>query len=191
MGKNLETSKVIDELLRYTVAGGVVGAALLAPNSLKFTSKPLKIFLRTLDEREQQRKLKKLTTYMHSQGLVRGSYEHGLVITAVGRKRLEKADFENLKIAKPKRWDRKWRLIIFDIPESQRLARMALTSKLKSLDCQLLQQSVWIHPYPCHEEVKIICINYCIEKWVTYIETTHIDHEAKLKQRFKSILNFK
>jgi phenylacetic acid degradation operon negative regulatory protein len=44
------------------------------------------------------------------------------------------------------RWDGKWRLFLFDIPESERSARRKLTRTLAAAGCGCLQGSVWIAP---------------------------------------------
>lgn len=74
---------------------------------------------------------------------------------------------------------------MFDIPEQDRYAREKFTGKIRELGMQLLQQSVWIHPYPCHDKLSIIVIHFGIDQWLTYIETNHIDNEEKLIERFQ------
>lgn len=44
-------------------------------------------------------------------------------------------------------WDRKWRIIMFDIEETQRRARDTLRNKLKELGFGMLQESVFVTPY--------------------------------------------
>ena len=48
---------------------------------------------------------------------------------------------------KPPEWDGKWRMILFDIPESQRTIRQMVRLKLIDLGVRMLQSSVWITPY--------------------------------------------
>src|SRR6266581_1746092 len=45
-------------------------------------------------------------------------------------------------------WDRKWRLLIFDLPASQMELRQRLWRWLRSQRFGYLQQSVWISPDP-------------------------------------------
>jgi phenylacetic acid degradation operon negative regulatory protein len=44
------------------------------------------------------------------------------------------------------KWDRKWRLFLFDIPETERSKRRRLTRTLAAAGCGCLQGSVWIAP---------------------------------------------
>jgi phenylacetic acid degradation operon negative regulatory protein len=51
------------------------------------------------------------------------------------------------RIPKPdQRWDYNWRMILFDIPESQRTVRQMFRLKLMDLGARMLQSSVWITP---------------------------------------------
>lgn len=46
-----------------------------------------------------------------------------------------------------KKWDEKWRMILFDIPESKRTVRQMFRLKLLDLGARMFQSSVWITPY--------------------------------------------
>ena len=188
MPRNNQTSAIIDTILKIAVTGGVLGSAVIAPGTIKITHKPALKFLDKLDERTKEREVRRVLLYMRRRGYLVGDYEHGLKITKTGRKRLEQNSFEKIKITKPEKWDNKWRLVIFDIPEDRRQSRVYLTHKLKSLGFQHLQQSVWIHPFPCKQEVTTVCIKYNVSKYVTYLETEYIDHDHLLKERFAHII---
>lgn len=68
-----------------------------------------------------------------------------LRITTRGQERI-KRDFPLLSLS-DKRWDRKWRVVIFDIEEATRLARDQLRDKLKELGFGMMQKSVWLTPH--------------------------------------------
>ena len=142
-----------------------------------------------MDERARERELRRTITYMKSRNLIRGNYEHGLQITNKGRKRFEKIELEQIRVQKQKYWDKKWRIIFFDIPEDKKSGRDALIQKLKQLEFYQLQRSVWIYPYPCRDAIAKIASFYRIDTFVTYIETIHIDNEKKLKEKFKNLLS--
>ena len=73
-----------------------------------------------------------------------------------GKEKLKKLVLDELIVKTPKKWDKKWRLVVFDIPESKRKAREALRKKLKDMKFYQCQKSVWIHPFPCMEEIEFI-----------------------------------
>lgn len=49
------------------------------------------------------------------------------------------------------RWDRKWRLVLFDLPEKEHRLRKELHRGLRASGCGCLQGSVWISPRPVPE----------------------------------------
>lgn len=55
-------------------------------------------------------------------------------------------DFPLLSLQK-KAWDRKWRVVIFDIQEKHRRVRDILRRKLRELGFGMVQKSVWISPH--------------------------------------------
>ncbi len=47
----------------------------------------------------------------------------------------------------PRKWDRRWYVVLFDVPEARRDYRRGLRDFLKSLRAGCLQMSVWVAPY--------------------------------------------
>ena len=186
------TSALIDALLRFVAVGGTITASLALPGLIIGLDKPLQKFIKSLDSRDRQREINRVLRYMKQKDLIRhsgaGRFEHGITISKRGRDRLAKINFKNLKINQPKKWDEKWRLVVFDIPESEKFARDSLTLTLHRLGFQPLQRSVWIFPHPCHEEIEAACLYHKVDKYVTYLETSYIDKEKKLKSKFSKII---
>ena len=52
-------------------------------------------------------------------------------ITTNGKNLLRRFDYDDIELSKARTWDKKWRLIIFDIPEKKKKERNALSKKLK------------------------------------------------------------
>lgn len=167
------------------MVGGLTITTLLAPNALLLLDKPLQKYFRELDSRTRERELRKFVSYMKEKRLITSDYAHGLEITDKARDRLAQIDFNNLAITTPDKWDSKWRLCFFDIPENQKTARDGLSHKLRLLGCYQLQRSVWVHPFSYEEELMTVASFYQIDKYITYVETTHINNESKLVEKFK------
>ncbi len=51
------------------------------------------------------------------------------------------------------KWDGKWRVVIFDVPQEFHNQRNLLRLKLKTLGFYMIQKSVFVFPYPCEEEL--------------------------------------
>ena len=111
--------------------------------------------------------------------------KENVTLTQKGRKYTQKYEIDKIVLTKTKKWDKKWRVIIFDIPESKRNARYALSRKLKNLNCYLLQKSVYIFPYACFNEINIILEYFDVSKYVFYIEAQKINDDRKLRKFFK------
>lgn len=187
MDKREATSRVIEGLLRYLAGGSFITAAILIPGLAIGLDKPFNKLMDYLDEKDRQRELRRIVNYMHREQLVT-QYEHGIEITEKGHKRLARSDFDDIHIKVPMRWDGKWRVVVFDIPEEHKSARNALAAKLSKLGFQPLQRSVWVHPFPCHEEIEAVALYYKITDFVTYLETHYIDKPDILRSRFSKIL---
>ena len=188
MPRRTDTSYLIDGLLRFITISGITASAILAPNAVRLFDKPLQKYLKKLDEQQRQSKLRKALTYMKYNQLIAEDYEHGLSLTPKARQRLEKLSFDEITIPKPKTWDKKWRIVFFDIPENHKSNRDAFAAKMRQLGFKVLQRSVFIHPFHCREEVARVAMHYHVRKYISYIEANNIDNEAVLKRRFKSIL---
>ena len=103
-----------------------------------------------------------------------------------GKKRWLYYQFSNLKLKVPKKWDGKWRLLLFNIPELKKNIRDALRRKLKNLGFLEFQKSVFIYPYPCEDEINFIINFFNIEDYVYYIEAPvssdlHFRRHSRLK----------
>ena len=192
MGKNKETSELVDAMLKLVAFSGVLSVGIVAPNAIQALDKPLKIFFSKLDKRSREREYYRLVRYMRQQNLLSPvdntkNYQHGLILSEKGLKRVKQANINSLTIDMQDVWDEKWRIVLFDIPEVSKRNRDYFTTKLKSLGFVQLQRSVWIHSFPCREKIASITEHCGVRKYITYIETSHIDSSNILKTRY----NFK
>ena len=71
-----------------------------------------------------------------------------------------------------KGWDKKWRLIMFEIPETQRALRDKLRRKLTSLGLGILQSSVWITPNDIKNEIEEIRNSFDLGSQLKYFEVS-------------------
>ena len=106
-------------------------------------------------------------------------------LTEKGKEKVEEINFDNLTIKKPNKWDGRWRVVTFDIPENRKPARDALRSKMKELKFYQLQKSVFICPYPCEKEILFLCEFFDIFKFVDIIIAEKIHNDGMLKKVFR------
>jgi len=105
-------------------------------------------------------------------------------LTDKGKSLLKEYKLQDLKIAQPKKWDGKYRVIIFDIKEWKRPIRDKLRRWFESLGLVRLQNSVWVYPHDCQEIIALLKANYKIGNEVLYMEVTHIENDGWLKKVF-------
>ena len=108
-----------------------------------------------------------------------------VILTKKGNEYALEHKIDEIEIKKPKVWDRKWRIVIFDIPEKRRIARDALRNKLQKLGFKELQKSVFVFPYPCEEEMEFIVEFFKIRWYVRYAEISKVTNEEELKLHFE------
>lgn len=108
-----------------------------------------------------------------------------IILSEKGKKRILKYDLDKIQIKKPSKWDKLWRLIVFDIPEDRKAGRTALVVKLKELGFYPMQKSVYIHPYECKSEIDFIVEIFDLAPYVRFLRVKDIDIEIDLKERFR------
>lgn len=189
MTTNTLSRRLVDELIKYLSSGGIIRVNLSQPNLTACLSKQV---LRYIARHNRGREYKRLIRYMRQQNLVSmQEQEDGrtkINLAHGGVKRAQKITLNEMAIPKPRRWDRKWRMVLFDIPETHRQARNALAIKLRELGFYQLQKSAWIHPFPCLIEIEFIKHAYSIVPYVTLAEIDRIDKREQLVRRFQHIL---
>lgn len=82
------------------------------------------------------------------------------------------------------KWDGKWRILIFDIPEQQRYKRDRLRKMLLNLGLKQLQESVWITPYPLPDDFSDFLTDLRVRPYLYSITCNEINREDKLKKHF-------
>ncbi len=110
--------------------------------------------------KKNSKAVQKMISYLRKHGyvLIKDSASNRcLVLTPQGKKRARYYAMKRISarvIARPKHWDGKWRIIMFDIATEERTKRNAFRSLIQRLGAAMLQKSVWIHPFDCAREVE-------------------------------------
>lgn len=107
-----------------------------------------------------------------------------LTLSKKGRDETLTYDLETMQIQEPEKWDGKWRIAIFDIPEYLKKTRDIMRARLKQIGMTELQKSVFVHPYPCDQELEFLIEFYEIKPFVRFIVAESIDNELHLKHKF-------
>lgn len=105
-------------------------------------------------------------------------------LTEHGKKRAEAQIIDMLVTRKPKHWDGKWRMIVFDIPETKRKGRDAIRHKLKDLKFFKLQESVWIYPFECRQGVQYLADYYDVKPYIHFAIVDAFDQEEDARNYY-------
>jgi len=108
-----------------------------------------------------------------------------LKITKNGREEFLRYKIDGLKLKTLPRWDKKWRIVMFDIPHEFKKARDAFREKLKNLNFYHIQKSVFITPHPCEDEIDFLASFYNIRGFILIFYTDHFEGEEKMRNYFK------
>lgn len=167
-------------ILGAVAIAGVITVAAVAPNVLGAMAK-----VGILPSRRQREYIALSRDRLIKQGLLIRN-ENGLLrLTRKGEAALRKLTLHEYAFKRPRRWDGKWRLLIFDIPEYRKSTRDAIRRTLISLGFARLQDSVWVYPYDCEDLIILLKADFKIGKDVLYIIADAIENDRTLKKYFE------
>ena len=180
--KRVKKVRLENILLGSIAVAGVAGIALLAPPMLRLLKNADPEWLL---KRDPGRRLRESALRLKRKGLVEFKNENGkkrLRLTPRGEKVMGSIWNETYQLQKPRRWDGKWRLVIFDIPEKQRPTRDKIRHLVSRLGFLRLQDSVWVYPYDCEELVTLLKTDLKIGRAVLYIIADAIEFDKPIRQ---------
>lgn len=82
------------------------------------------------------------------------------------------------------KWDKKWRVVIFDVPQEYHLERNKLRSKLKTLGFHMIQKSIFAFPYPCEKEISEYCNKIKVADYVDIMIVEKLGGTEKQIRKF-------
>jgi len=173
--------KIQDAVLGVIATAGVLSVAMVAPNALQ----ALKIF--GLDKkliRHKKRSISLSRERLLQAGLIEYKKDGFLSLTKKGEYKLDEMERKNYVLEKPKRWDGKWRVLIFDIKENRKSLRDRIRATLMAVGFIHLQDSVWVYPYDCEDLVSLMKVDFKIGNDLLYLIVEKMENDFNLKKRF-------
>ena len=140
-------------LLRTLYIGGALTMLALAPGIGRLIGSPDRGKQHRIDLYRRIRHAQSLLKY---EGLVREDTQGRLVLTDLGKQKIEKVLIKQYIIPPPMIWNGKWHILMFDIKERRRRVRGQLRKLLQGAGFVRLQDSAWVHPFPCDEFVALV-----------------------------------
>lgn len=185
--KNLLKRKVDEPLAIYLLKLLGVGALFTAASILSptFLYVFLKRYLRyKLSSRYSNSQIGRSLRYLKIKKFI--AYENkasSVRLTALGRKKLTRLAFDEIAIEMTK-WDGRWRIVTFDIPENLAPARRIFRDKLKVLGFFHFQRSVFLLPFACEAEIRSAARYLGIEDFVYILAADRFAGDSSLLKKF-------
>lgn len=178
--KNKSRNRNLKRILLTTVAvAGVMSVGLVAPNVIGAMKK-----LGFMPTKRQKDSIRQARARLVRDGLL--AYKDSLlVLTSKGEAELATLDRQVFKPPHPKRWDKKWRVLIFDIPERRKGSREKIRRTLVQIGFVRIQDSVWLYPYDCEDYIVLIKADLKIGKDVLYMIVDTIEADEQWRRHFK------
>lgn len=170
--------KVEREILSKLSAGDLLIGHLLSAGS---TYRMLKL----ARERAKYRHRRKLAIERLKDGRYIKIQDGKLSITPTGKSTLSGAIEKTSKLLNTDKWDHKWRIAIFDIPETHAALRNRVRSILKRAGFVQLQRSVWVFPHDCEDLVQLIKEESQLSQFILYGVLERIESGERLMKVFK------
>ncbi len=176
-------SEIIKDILNWLTITGVVCIAATSPY---FATNLMREFKRA---KKYKRKNVYNTFYrLRKEGCLnieKKNFRVYLSLTEKGRKKAGRFQIDSLKIDKSKKWDGKWRVVIFDIAQFKKLQRNAFREKIKELGFYSLQKSVLVCPYECGDEIELLREFFGLSKnEIRLIIAEKVEGEESLRKIF-------
>ncbi len=159
-------------ILRLIDAGVRVDSEVVPPN----VSQLLAYF--NPQGRDERNRIWKALKYLEDRGRIRfenrGNIQY-LHLTTEGKVELREILLWEMSITRPRRWDGKWRLVMFDFPVSHEAVRRLFKAKLEDFGFKVYQKSVFVYPHECRDEVAALILWCDAATYVRFIVADTID----------------
>jgi len=159
--------------------GTLLISALIAPNAAMAF---YKISKQVTDRQARNRTKRSISSLIKRDIIYLAGDE--IKLTKHGKELLKLVQIHEIEIPKPKKWDKNWHLVSYDIPEFKRKERNWFRSRIINLGFEKIQDSLWVFPYECREEIAIISNALGISDFVAYLNTNQLPHQERIKRHF-------
>lgn len=177
-------SEIVKDVFKWLAVAGAVYIAASSPYFIRNLMRSFKY-----SKKYDKKKIYDTFYNLERNGYIKTrvhKHQTYISLTEKGKKKAGWMQIDSLKIKKPKKWDKKWRIVIFDIVELKRNNREAFRGKLKELGFQPLQKSVWVCPFSCRDEITLLRDFFGLtEKDIKIILANKIENDKELKKIFR------
>lgn len=176
----------IEKVLLLLASGVALTSALIMPGTgklLRKTARSSESEWKEFNENYLKRTIKDL----QKKRVVEIREENGfseVKLTEGGKTRILKFGLQNLTVLKPVKWDGRFRMVFYDIFSTKSAIRDKFRHALLNAGFYKLQESVYIHAYPCEREIEFLRNYLGISGEVRIILAERIENDKEFRQFF-------
>ncbi|HLC95516.1 MAG TPA: hypothetical protein VJH89_03425 [Patescibacteria group bacterium] len=178
--KKFNRDEMKEIILSTLLTMGFITIALAAPNAVQIFN-----YFKPKNAYERER-IRNSLHRLERQSLIKqkGNLDGYFILTREGRAKAMRYKIEKTKIQRQNRWDKKWRMVMFDVPHEKRKARQAINYALKKIGCVHYQKSVFITPFPCEKEVNFIGDTFDVREHIRIVVAEIVEGDTAFKNKF-------
>ncbi|OGG57877.1 CRISPR-associated endonuclease Cas2 [Candidatus Kaiserbacteria bacterium RIFCSPHIGHO2_01_FULL_55_17] len=179
--KQRQKRNIQNAVLTAVGVAGVLAVAMIAPNIFKALPRVAG------DKYRMGYRAKTTVGRLAQKGLVRFVQRSGIryvEITDKGRRVLFLTEAKNIHQQKWRRWDKRFRLVMFDVPQYRRDTRDKLRAYMREYGFLRVQDSVWVYPYDCEELIALLKAELRVGKDVLYAIVESMENDGWIKRHF-------
>ena len=169
-------------ILSAVAVGGIMAVAMVAPNIFQAIPRLIE------NKYKFNYRARSAAARLAEKGYVRFIERSGkkcIEITPAGTRALAlEAEKVTLRTRAKRRWDKRWRMIMFDIPEGRRRTRVRLRETMREMSFLRLQDSVWIFPYDCEDVITLLKADLHIGKDALYAIVEKLENDTPIRKHF-------
>lgn len=180
----------VKRVLLYVGAGASIAVSFASP---RFGTLAARGFLKEMNKGNSNWKsfntsyLKQTLRRLEKQDLIERKMINGdeiFCITRNGKTKLLNFALDDLNISQPKKWDGKWRVILYDIQVGRKHEQEAMRRMLKKLGFYQVQKSVYVIPYSCFDEIEYLRSYFDIRAEIKYWLVERIEDDSIYRTYF-------
>lgn len=116
--------------------------------------------------------------------IARKNGRHELQVTDKGSRKILSYALDELSISKPRIWDKMWRMISYDVPKNHATTRDIFREYIRAWKFYPLHESVFLHAYPCEQEVDFLRQYLGISQFVRIFTVIRIENDKEFRSFF-------
>lgn len=186
--KENDRNEKINRLLLLLGTGALLATAIALPNA----GRVLKYFLPKKSDWNDWQEfnegyLRKAIKRLDKLKVIRISERDGVgfvKLTDRGRKKIIRLGLETITIPVPSKWDKKWRVVFYDVVGKKNRTRDVFRHYLRGAGFYPLQASVYLHAYPCEREIEFLKYFLGIGAEVRIMIAEKIENDLEFRKYF-------